>query len=462
MRQLLLSIVILLAIGNTYAQEEYFATGLEIDVEACELIPEKPMMLTRDYVNLPSSYSLKKYCPKTMSQREFGTCTAWACAYEARTIAEAIKNNWTDSIIINDEAFAPLFVYAQIKDKKDVNCKRGTSPNDALDLMKRIGCAKFKSFDVYCAEYIPKDLFTEAENFKIDNYFRLWSSSLTDYNKKLSLAKKSISENRPIIICMDLYDSFFKAYNQEFWDGQYSGPPRCHAMTVVAYDDTKQAFQIMNSWGEKWGKDGFIWVKYDDFCKTVGWAYELYVSKKSEPEPQQPTRLSGEIFLQLATGETMPTEYVSNDRFLVYKLKNEYISGTRYRAFISNNEPAYVYIIGSDLENNVSKVFPANDRISPALVYKSNHIAIPDETFYIEMDNVKGKDYMCLLYSDSPLNINEIIANIKNKEGTFYDKLNHALAGIDFKKSDVSYQRNNIQFESRAKLIPVVVEIPHK
>ena len=44
-----------------------------------------------------------------------------------------------------------------------------------------------------------------------------------------------------------------------------------HAMCVIGYDDRKfgGAFQIMNSWGPEWGKNGVAWVKYGDFKNYV-------------------------------------------------------------------------------------------------------------------------------------------------------------------------------------------------
>lgn len=141
------------------AQETFFATGLEIDEETCSTIPQVPSLVTRDYVVLPVSHSLQQYCPTPRSQREFGTCTSWAVGYAARTIAEAVRNNWTDKELIDKEAFSPLFVYAQIKHTDDHECQRGTDPGAAMSIMKKKGIPKLSSFDVFCAEYISKDLF---------------------------------------------------------------------------------------------------------------------------------------------------------------------------------------------------------------------------------------------------------------------------------------------------------------
>ena len=58
-------------------------------------------------------------------------------------------------------------------------------------------------------------------------------------------------------------------------------------MVVVGYDDAKQAFLLMNSWGRQWGDNGFCWVDYDLFRKVVN---EGYVAKDAHngPAPAEP------------------------------------------------------------------------------------------------------------------------------------------------------------------------------
>lgn len=147
-----------------------------------------------------------------------------------------------------------------------------------------------------------------------------------------------------------------------------------------------------------------------------------------------------------------------------YKLSDSYVSGTRYRLYISNNEPAYVYVIGSDLTGLVGKVFPPTDKISAALTYKSNHIAIPDERYYIQMDDTKGKDYMCVLYSKDALNINSLISRMQAVNGSFYKKIKEALGTKMVPAEDAYFARKEMTFQAQSKhtVVPLVVEITHR
>jgi hypothetical protein len=52
-------------------------------------------------------------------------------------------------------------------------------------------------------------------------------------------------------------------------DGKKSG----HVMLIVGYDDTYTkstgAVRIQNSWGRRWGQDGFVWMAYDTLEKLA-------------------------------------------------------------------------------------------------------------------------------------------------------------------------------------------------
>lgn len=451
------------------AQEH--ALGLIIDESAYNAIPVKPQLLTRDYTSVPKSYSLKAYCPTPKNQGQHGTCTSWATAYAARTIAEAINNGWTDKATINRSVFAPMFVYAQINTSiNDKNCKHGTSIDRALQLMKTKGVPKMSSFTPLCACEVPSNLFGDALKYRITDYFTLFNSNETSEARKVSAIKKAISQNRPVLIGMEVYSSFDRA--EGVWNGKRDIHRGGHAMCIIGYDDNMYggAFELMNSWGTDWGNGGFLWVRYSDLCANVDWAWEMYVSKgqsdedKPTPTPVVPKNtFSGNIELTLSSGKNMTSVKSANTSVATYKMNGSYMSGTRYRLYISNDEPAYVYVLGSDLTNSVSMVFPPKDNISPALVYASNHIAIPDENWFIEMDDTKGTDYICVLYSKRSIDIEQIITKVQSSSGSFQEKVKNALGNLMVSPSDSRFSQNGISFSASSYnlVVPVVLEITH-
>lgn len=568
MRKIVVSFLCLFALcASAQVDENVHFKGLVMDDEAYAQVPEQPMQLTRDYVSLPSNYSLQKYCPTPKSQGAYGTCTSWATAYAARTIVEAIRNNWTDRNVINRESYSPPFVYKQIKDAYDTNCQNGSAIGDALTLMKNKGVPKYYAFNPMCTDYIPTRLFTDAYNHRIEDFSKLFSIDASQ-SVKVQTVKKALYENCPVVIGMNCYSSFDLV--KDVWSGAKDKYEGGHAMCVVAYDDQKYggAFLLMNSWGTNWGLGGFGWVRYSDFASCTKYAYQVYVPKKATPTPVvDPTpmpkpatdskpiiswlsamsatsqkyvvragvnskskiteiivlvngtasrginavtndgyehiinqevllnpgkntisikarnasgsthlvkevtcilsntnSLSGSMYVQLATGEKMNVLVNKQSTVPNYKVTQSYISGTRYRIYISNNEPAYVYVIASDLTNSVSRVFPPTDKISAALVYKSNNIALPDEKWYMEMDNIVGTDYLCVLYSKYELNIDDVISKIKSSNGTFVQRLTNVLGTKMAKSSEVTLESNSASFKALTSgtIVPIVLEITHK
>ena len=100
-----------------------------------------------------------------------------------------------------------------------------------------------------------------------------------------------------------------------------------------------------------------------------------------------------------------------------------YTEGTQFRLYLRNNEPAYVYALAMDNTNQAVVLFPYKPTISPALNYKNNEVALPSESKYIQMDNVRGTDVFCLLYSKQPLDIQAIAGRLAQETGTFFQRL---------------------------------------
>lgn len=448
---------------NAQSNKRLYATGCLPETNIAGL-PKQATLMERDFKYLPSSCSLKQYCPIPQSQGQFGTCTSWATAYAFRTILEAIRNNWTNPAHVTEEAFSPLFIYAQIKNPYDVNCSKGSHISEAMKRLQEVGAVKKSIFDLMCANVVPNDFMNKAALNRIGSFSTLifYGQNIVE-SVKISLIKKAISEKQPVVIAMHVFPSFDSC--KDVWDGSTMGIAGYHAMCVVGYDDNKYggAFLLLNSWGEHWGNGGYAWVRYDDFCKTVDQAYTGALPYTPSPVVKK-NRLGGEMEIKLSTGATMQTVLNKQEIYPYYKMRGSYISGTRYRLLVTNNEPAYVYIIGHDLQSNTNLVFPPREDISPALTYKQSHISIPDEKWYIEMDNNLGKDYVCVLYSLTELDIKNVVANIKLSSGTIYERLQKVLGKSLAPAEDVVFVDNKISFETAtsATIVPIIAEIIHE
>jgi C1A family cysteine protease len=74
-----------------------------------------------------------------------------------------------------------------------------------------------------------------------------------------------VSQNHPVIINVIADNSFIAAKTGFIWK-TYSGSGSLpHCIVICGYDDAKNAYLIMNSWGTAWGDAGFTWIDYDFF-----------------------------------------------------------------------------------------------------------------------------------------------------------------------------------------------------
>jgi len=454
-----LLLIFFLIAGSLFAQR--FGTGLKFNDVKYKEQQTKATLVRSLYSMLPKSASLKAYCPLPKSQGSYGTCVGWATAYCAMTIMEAKKNSWSEKEVITNNTFSPGYIYKQIKTDDDVSCKWGASIEDALEIMKTKGLIKYDDMDEKnCPSYIPLDLFNKAAKYKIKDYAKLFDVGDLD-NIKIQSTKKSLSEGKPVVIGMEVPPSF--DYPSALWapTEDYTQSYGGHAMCVIGYDDNMYggAFEIQNSWGDTWGENGYIWVKYIDYAHFCKYAFEV-MELPSSNAPEY-TELSGRMKFVTSTGVEMQAFLTGN----IYKMNDPYKSGTRFRLNISNNQPAYVYAIGFDGTLKTFQIFPHLPNVSPILNYKQNDVAIPDEEHFIQMDNTVGTDYFCVLYSKDALDIKSIKAKIEAAPGLFADRVKSAVGSkfIDF--PDVNYSPNgDISFSAKSttkNVVALIVEMKH-
>ena len=445
------------------AQAQNYESGCIYNPEIDGKVPMRPRLETRDYKVLPSQYSLKKYCPYPKEQSEYNTCTSWAAIYAARTICEAISNGWTNTDTITSEAFSPLFIYKQVVSSP--GCKEGSSIGESLGLLMDKGVPKLRQFDGLCVDSVPEKLYADAINNKIDGYSLIFNDFCDKKMDKVLLTKKALSQNRPVVISLIRFNSLNET--REVWSGERDFQRGYHAMCVVGYDDKKfgGAFEVMNSWGSDWGDNGFIWIKYNDYCEVVRYAYDMYLKKKEPKNLRTSHRMSGELTIVERDGKNdMKIYFDSVGELYHYYSDEDIMSGKRFRLSIGCSEPAWVYVIASDLYNDVQRLFPYSDYISPYLNYTDSHIALPDETHEFELDTKVGTDYFCVLYSYEELDIKDIVRRMAISEGSFYRKLKTVLGYYLVPQKEIHYSSDGIGFTSNSTLpvVPLVVEISHR
>lgn len=434
-----------------------YGTGVLLDDSIFVKCPRAPALLNRDLTNLPPKVSLRQYAPTPGNQGSLSTCSGWAIAYSVRTMVSAIQNNWSRAEI-DSNTFSPSYIYNQIRTRP--GCSSGTSLVQGLELLKTDGVLKLKDFNYNCNLEIKDHDKTIASKYKIKEYRTI---TYGDTKNKTILVKKSLFEKNPVIIAINCPTSFYNA--KDLWKPdsiEYTKNFGGHALAVIGYDDEKYdgAFEILNSWGSNWGNNGYTWVKYSDFNHFCVWAGEEIPGPKVE---EGNYGISGSISFSLGTG--LPIKLLKNNNY--FQMTESYASGTLFNLTLSNNQPAYVYAIGSDLTNKCSVIFPFNSNINPYLPYRQNNIALPGEGYNFQLDTTSGKTYFLFFYSPLMINIDSVSKSIESSKGNFFERVQNVMGDKLISDKNISFKIENsseINFSSTTssnKILMLLVEITH-
>jgi C1A family cysteine protease len=220
---------------------------------------------------LPDSMDLSgRFPPPGQQGYTQGSCTAWAVAYGLMGYFEAIHRNWTPA----EHPFSASYVYNQIK--KTADCGSGSSIIEALDLVCTQGVcldATFPYDPANCSAIPPQSAREQASLFKATAKERV--------PLDLGAFRATIAAGSPIVIGMNIGDTFQSLHDASTYDHAPDGDTGAHAMVVVGYDKGRSAFRLVNSWGTNWGDGGFAWVSYNRL--TAG---DIYVAYRLIP-PQE-------------------------------------------------------------------------------------------------------------------------------------------------------------------------------
>ncbi|MCF6213734.1 MAG: DUF4384 domain-containing protein [Flavobacteriaceae bacterium] len=487
MKNISLLVLLITFVTNGFAQEQ-FTTGLLLSKDKYESVMQLAPLTTRSFDNIPSSISLKAYAPTPLSQGRQPSCVGWASGYAARTISYAVKKNWANNTtLINQNIFSPAFVYNIIKFKDDVNCQKGSYVADAMRLIKNYGITKLTDFpytDQKCMSKPSNYGMKLAAQNKIETFVRL--SNWDNVSNLAQKVKKALANKNPVVIGMRISSSFYKV--SDVWSGVQVGKIGGHAMVVIGYDDYKYggAFELMNSWGTRWANNGFAWVRYADFNKYVKTAYVMVdaiktPAPKPEPKPKVTPKpevivLKGSLSLQLSDGSLMPVklsdEATRNFNIVAaekttYSVTKPYGSGTQFRIRFQSEKPAYIYLIGyGSGDKSVNTLYPF-DKYSPYFGFNNSEVAIPSEDYFIEIDNVPGRDVLCILYSTKPIDIDKAVESIKYGKGSFTSKVKSYFKTDLYKGEEVKFDKNSIAFKAisankYSNIVPLFISINHK
>ena len=416
---------------------------------------------------LPEKFSLEQFAPQRRNQGQQGSCVAWASAYAARSIvqAEATKQD------PNSTAFSPSFLYNQIK--IDNNCQ-GSYIERAMQAMHNGGVlpwSKFAYTDESCQKLPNSEEKQQALPYRIKGFQRLTKGDDERDAVDMVAMKQHIAQGSPCVIGMMVGGSFMQEMlGQDKWiptESDYQMPGfGGHAMCVIGYDDYKfgqeGGFQLMNSWGPEWGKNGLAWVRYSDFEHFVKESYAVY--PQGEGPDVKPTNYDIHFGLVTvdakgqASGEHIALKH-TNGR--VFRTTQPIAKGTRFKVEVTNNVECYTYVFGQETDGSSYVLFPYTPKHSPYCGITGTRVFPKDQS--MTADNIGELDVMAILVANQPLDYPKINEAMKSNSAQGLDAKLAAVLGDELTgANDATYAEGEtfgVNSPATKNTLAVVLEI---
>jgi len=265
-----LGLLLLLALFATLTVSLWISANAVSTDELYPVMPAPPYTLEeihRDHISqlasassIPSAIDRTAEYPRPGNQGRQGSCTAWAVAYAYKTMQENIDHGW--GLTSPSTQFSPAFVYNLINRGRD----EGSSISEAMQLLVDKGCCTLADMPYNDRDYTTKpnaNQLAKAYPHRSENYWSL--IGLNDFKNAIYTTGGAVIG---IPVCPD-FDNISKS-NQIYDVYDARSVRGWHAICLIGYDDAKQAFKFVNSWGN-WGLDGYGWIAYSLIAnKNVG------------------------------------------------------------------------------------------------------------------------------------------------------------------------------------------------
>jgi hypothetical protein len=254
---------------------EYSEGGLPNDPE----YERGLVQVQRHRAFLPVSVDLSGRMPAVGNQGHLGSCTAWAVGYAARSYYSSALEDRDVHRLANLPSPNYIFHLA----RTDV-CEKGSDIRHTIEVLQK-GALSLRDYPYkeQCEAPASSAQVAKATDFRVRGVKRIDISSVDNI-------KGQLAQSNPVLFAFTDTSGFAQHRGSGVFSEQI--PPGVtrgrHEMVFVGYDDRKQAFRLMNSWGTGWGDRGYAWLSYDPVKTRVLDAHVLDVAPPTPPQVLPP------------------------------------------------------------------------------------------------------------------------------------------------------------------------------
>lgn len=300
------------------SEAEFFGGAPEVlhETRAQELTPiGSPAANTRSAIDLTTT----GFVPRAGNQRSHGSCLAFAAGYGMASYIEAQQNgrNISNSSGNSRDIMSPAYLYNTARRVGGRCGQDGTYYSSIRDALRQYGIPSAATFPYRnsllrsCSIELSSQGRQEALANRITRTQRLFAvdprGSLERRligSSQINSIKSQLAQGRPVVIAIRTPRQM-----QRMWRGSahldlpispYQRPSGeishgYHAVLIVGYDDARQTFKIMNSWGRTWGDQGMMTMSYRAAQYTLYEAWVAHESTTSVDPPPQPSGCSSPV-----------------------------------------------------------------------------------------------------------------------------------------------------------------------
>ena len=206
--------------------------------------------------NLPPAVDLRRYFRPVYSQFSINACTgnALAAAIEFDELKQGIKGVTRPSrmfIWYNERKMEGL----QLQDT-------GGQIRNGIKSVAKQGVCPESSWEYRVKKYMvepPRACYAQARRYRAVSYERMLHN--------LDHLRACLASGYPFVFGFKVYESFqgSRVRRTGIVDMPRPGEKSVglHAVVAVGYDDARRRFLVRNSWGERWGREGYFSMPVD-------------------------------------------------------------------------------------------------------------------------------------------------------------------------------------------------------